>query len=167
MHILSQPHVWARLTIGVALGFALVALPAQAQYEMEISNGTGHGYPPDEQDAPIAMRIGCDGAERDLAPKTTIGCRDVTTVTVTPVGEIADSVRIRVMSGPYVQSPEGIPFSGTVSFETRATNPACDPNYDAERVLIGGHIDDRDWTDLQVVEGDVWYVTVQHTCVGR
>ena len=144
----------------------------QEQNEILISNSTGPSdFPQDDNDSRITMRIGCDGAERNLAAGGRIGCRGVRTVSITPVGEVAGRVRLRVVSGEYRRSAEGVPFTaGTVTFDTSPTNPDCDPDYNArspDEVTIGWHVDDGDLTDNQVLEGGLEYVTVRHRCRPR
>ena len=150
-------------------GVALDAL-GQDGHSVVIRNGTGayetKYFPEDIGDARIPYRVGCDGDERTIEADTEIGCENTRTVTLTAVGPLADSVRMRVASGNYHKQPEGPFAEGTLTVVTGyGGNPDCDPDYDRrERIEIGWHIDTEGLPDLEVLEDGVWKIGVNHTC---
>ena len=153
------------------VAFAVLGVSVEAQSlregEVVINNLTGpsHGEG-DANDSPITFRVGCDDEEADLAAGSNLGCRGAR-VSLTPVGEVVSSVRLRLVSGSYLEPATGAFTEGTVTLETSPNNPACDPRYNdrnSDDVVIGGHTDDRDFTDNQVLEGGLEYVTVRHRC---
>ena len=164
------PRTWDHVLSAAAVAVMLAVSPgAYAQNEklatVKIYNSTGNswGLAVDKNDPRVTMRIGCDGESRDLAAEKNGTCGAVS-ISVTPVGPIASKVRMRVSSGRLLDPLTGPFTAGTVTFRTSPNNPKCTKSYPGEDVWIGGHIDDNDLTDMQVLKDGLWYVTIKHRC---
>ena len=164
------PRTWDHVLSAAAVAVMLAVSPgAYAQNEKQatfgIWNGTGNssGRAGDKNDPRVTMRIGCDGESRDLAAGKNGTCT-AASVSVTPVGPIASKVRMRVSSGRYLDPLTGPFTAGTVTFRTSPNNPKCTKSYPGEDVSIGGHLDDDDYTDMQVLKDGLWYVSIRHRC---
>ena len=164
-----MPKAWNHVLSAAAVAAMLATLPeGHAQGEklgkVKIMNDTGPvmWQVDDRNDPGITMRVDCAGQSRDLAAGEDGSC-SATSVSVTPVGPIASKVRMRVSSGRYLDKPTGSFTAGTVTFPTAPNNPNCDGRAAAD-VFIGGRLDDRSLTDMQVLQDGLWNVTIKHRC---